>query len=159
MGAGPVWRGRYRMIQNMKKAAPVLQHQDGQVETGPVSQTAPHLHQQFTTAPPQGQAVKIADFLSPGQQNAVPLKYLKDLLRLDERTVRLLIRSERLAGVPICENSRSGYYMPSSTDERDTCAKRLRHRAAQSLRWPMQSRRRIFQAVIHNGKARRPVSF
>lgn len=84
------------MIHGTKKAAPVLQYQDGKVETGPVSQTAPHLHQQFTTAPPQGQAVKIADFLSPGQQNAVPLKRLKELLDLDGRTIRLMIRSERL---------------------------------------------------------------
>ena len=29
------------MIPDKKEAAPVLQHQDGQVETGPVSQTAP----------------------------------------------------------------------------------------------------------------------
>lgn len=84
-----------------------------------------------TTIAPSRQAGKITDFLSTGQQNAVPLKHLKDLLHLDERTVRLLIRSERLAGVPICEDSRNGYYMPSSADERDTCAKRLRHRAAQ----------------------------
>lgn len=119
------------MIQNMKKAAPVLEHQDGKAETGPASQAGPYLHQQFTTAPPQGQAVKIADFLSPGQQNAVPSRYLRDLLHLDGRTLRLMIRQERLGGVPICEDSKNGYFMPSSTDERDTCAKRLRHRAAQ----------------------------
>lgn len=124
------------MIQNMEKAAPVLEHQDGQVETGPVSQTAPHLHQQFTTAPPQGQAVKIADFLSPGQQNAVPLRYLKDLLHLDGQTLRLMIRQERLSGVPILEGSRAygGYYLPNSPDERDLCVKRLRHRAAQIVK-------------------------
>lgn len=119
------------MIHGTRKAAPVLQYQDGQVETGQVSQTAPHLHQQFTTAPPPGQPTKIADFLLPGQQNAVPLKRLKELLDLDGRVVRLAIRKERLAGAPICEDSRAGYYLAKNTDERDLCARRLRHRAAQ----------------------------
>lgn len=122
------------MTKNEKKAAPVLQHQDGQVETGPSFQSGPHLHQQFTTTPPSGQAVKVASFLLPGQQNAVPLKHLKDLLHLDERKVRLMIRAERLAGTPICEDSQSGYYLPRSTNERDLCAKRLRHRAAQIIK-------------------------
>ena len=119
------------MIQNMKKAAPVLEHQDGQMETGPVSQTAPHLHHHDTTSPPPGQ--RVSDFLAPGQQNAVPLRYLKDLLHLDGRTLRLMIRQERLSGVPILESSRAygGYYLPNSPDERDLCVKRLRHRAAQ----------------------------
>ena len=48
------------MTKNEKKAAPVLQHQDGQVETGPTFQSGPHLHQQFTTTPPSGQAVKVS---------------------------------------------------------------------------------------------------
>lgn len=122
------------MIQNMKKAAPVLEHQDGQMETGPVSQTAPHLHQQFTTPAPQGQALKISGLLSHGAENGVTLHHLEKLTNLDGRTVRLMIRQERLGGVPICEDSRSGYYMPSSADERDTCAKRLRHRAAQIVK-------------------------
>ena len=78
--------------------------------------------------------MKVADFLSTGQQNAVPLKHLKDLLHLDGRTVRLMIRAERLSGTPICEDSQSGYYLPRSTNERDLCAKRLRHRAAQIIK-------------------------
>lgn len=122
------------MMQDNKKAAPVFQHRDGQVETGPASQAGPYLHQQFTTAPLSRQAVKVADFLSPGQQNAVPLKHLKGLLHQSGREIRLMIRAERLRGVPICEDSKSGYYLPKSTNERDLCAKRLRHRAAQIIK-------------------------
>lgn len=122
------------MMENYKKeAAPgATNTESGKAEMGSASKhTTISPAFECTTIAPSRQAVKIADFLSTGQQNAVPLKYLKNLLHLDERTVRLMIRSERLAGVPICENSRSGYFMPSSADERDTCAKRLRHRAAQ----------------------------
>lgn len=78
-----------------------------------------------------GRGVLVSDFLAVGQENALPLKHLEALLQQDGRTIRLAIRKERLSGVPICEDSKSGYYMPSSPAERDTCAKRLRHRAAQ----------------------------
>lgn len=122
------------MIQNMKKAAPVLQHQDGQMETGPVSQTAPHLHQQFITDASSRQAVHIADFLSPGQQNAVPLKHLKDLLHLDGRKIRLMIRAERLAGTPILADNQTGYYLPGNDHERARCARSMRRRAAEIVR-------------------------
>ena len=84
-----------------------------------------------TTVPSSGQALKISSLLSHGAENGVTLHHLEKLTDLDGRTVRLMIRQERLGGVPICEDSRNGYFMPSSTDERDTCAKRLRHRAAQ----------------------------
>ena len=124
------------MTQDTKKAAPVLQYQDGQVETGPVSQAGPHLHQQSTTPPPPPQAVKVADFLLPGQQNAVPLKHLKDLLHLDGRKIRLMIQRERLTGTPILESSKAdgGYYLPGNDHERARCVQRLRRRAAEIVR-------------------------
>ena len=105
------------MTQGIKKAVPVLQHQDGKAETGPASQAGPYLHQQSTTTPPPGQAVHISDFLLPGQENAVPLKYLKELLHLDGRTVRLMIRAERLRGIPILADNVTGYYLPADAIE------------------------------------------
>lgn len=124
------------MTQDTKKAAPVLQHQDGQVETGPASQAGPHLHQQSTTPPPPPQAVKVADFLLPGQQNAVPLKHLNDLLHLDGRKIRLMIQRERLTGTPILESSKAdgGYYLPGNDHERARCVQRLRRRAAEIVK-------------------------
>lgn len=47
------------------------------VETRPVSQTAPHLHQQFTTELPPLQAIHIADFLPRVVENAIPARYLR----------------------------------------------------------------------------------
>lgn len=122
------------MIHGTKKAAPVLEHQDGKVETEPASQAGPHLHQQSTTSPPPGQ--RVSDHLLPGQQNAVPLKRLKELLDLDGRTIRLMIRSERLQGTPILESSAAtgGYYLPGNDHERDRCVQRLRNRAAEIVR-------------------------
>lgn len=123
------------MTQDAKReAVPVLQYQDGRAETGPVSQTAPHLHQQFTTPAPAGARAHIADFLNPGQQNAVPLKHLKDLLHLDGRKIRLMIRAERLAGTPILADNQTGYYLPGSDHERAQCVRSMRRRAAEIAR-------------------------
>lgn len=83
----------------------------------------------FTIPSSPGQAVRVADFLLPGQQNAVPLKQLKELLNLDGRTVRLMIRTERLSGVPILANCRTGYFLPGDERERARCVKSMRHRA------------------------------
>lgn len=119
-------------MNEQKEAAPVLEHQDGKSETGPVSQTAPHLHHNDTTSPPPGQ--RVSDYLLPGQQNAVPLKHLKDLLRLDGRTVRLMIRAERLAGTPILADNQTGYYLPGDDYERARCVRSMRRRAAEIIR-------------------------
>ena len=119
-------------MQNKKSAHPDTAMSERAVETGPVSQTAPHLHQQSTTAPTPGQALHVADFLSRGADHAVSLRRLRELIHLPARTVRLMIRSERLAGTPILESSNplcGGYYLPGTSDERMRCVRRLRKRA------------------------------
>lgn len=87
----------------------------------------------FTTPAPTGARVHIADFLSKGEAHAIPLRHLRELLHLPARTVRLMIRAERMGGTPILESSRAtgGYYLPDSDHERERCVQRLRHRAAQ----------------------------
>ena len=77
--------------------------------------------------------MKIADFLSRGETHAVPLRHLRDLLHLPARTIRSMIRAERMSGTPILESSKAdgGYYLPGSDHERARCVRRLRHRAAQ----------------------------
>lgn len=124
------------MMQDNKNAAPVLQYQDGKAETGPDFHTGPHLHQQSTTPTPPGQAVKIADFLSKGEAHAIPLRHLRELLHLPDRTVRLMIRAERMGGTPILESSKAdgGYYLPDSDHERERCVQRLRRRAAEIVK-------------------------
>lgn len=117
-----------------KKAAPVSQYQDGQVETGAASRRATTSITDFNTAVAPEQAVKIADFLSPGRKNAVPLKHLKDLLHLDGRKVRLMIRAERLSGTPILADNQTGYYLPDNDHERARCVQSMRRRAAEIVR-------------------------
>lgn len=122
------------MMQNNKKAAPSATNtRDGKVETGPVSQIAPHLHHNDTTSPPPGQAVKIADFLSHGTDHGVHLSDLVKLTDLPERTVRQMIHQERRKHIPILSNNKDGYYLPGSEHEKDDCVRSLRKRAAEIL--------------------------
>ena len=125
------------MMQDNKKAARgATNTTDSRVETGPASQAVPHLHQQSTTPAPLGQAVKIADFLSRGETNALPLRHLRDLLHLPARKIRLMIRAERMSGTPILESSKAdgGYYLPGNAHERARCVQRLRRRAAEIVK-------------------------
>ena len=125
------------MMQYNKKAARgATNTTDSRVETGPASQAVPHLHQQSTTPAPLGQAVKIADFLSRGETNALPLRHLRDLLHLPARTIRLIIRAERMSRTPILESSKAdgGYYLPGNDHERARCVQRLRRRAAEIVK-------------------------
>ena len=125
------------MMQDNKKAARgATNTTDSRVETGPASQAVPHLHQQSTPPAPLGQAVKIADFLSRGETNALPLRHLRDLLHLPARTIRLIIRAERMSGTPILESSKAdgGYYLPGNDHERARCVQRLRRRAAEIVK-------------------------
>ena len=121
------------MSTDMKKTHPTAATVE-QVGAGAETEQATTSTTKNTTSTPLGQAFRVADLLLRGQENALPLKHLKGLLHADGRTVRRMIQRERLMGTPICEDSRTGYYLPGSVRERDLCAARLRHRAAEIVR-------------------------
>ena len=73
--------------------------------------------------------MRIADLLSHGQGNAVPLQHLVALTNTDGRTVRAKIAAERLAGVPILSDNATGYYLPGNKGERERFVSSMRHRA------------------------------
>lgn len=86
------------------------------------------------TSAPLEQELHIADFLSHGQENAIPLRELKNLLHLNGRTVRLMIRAERLSGTPILSDNQTGYYLPGNDQERTRCIRSMKRRAAEIVR-------------------------
>ena len=87
---------------------------------------------QSITAAPSGQ-LHIADYLSRGRESATTCRELERLTNLDGRSVRLLIERERRSGTPILSDCASGYYLPSTDDERAACVRSLRHRAREIL--------------------------
>lgn len=99
--------------------------------TGQASGTVQHtFHDYFTRNSNIGQ-LKISDFLSTGQVNAVNLHYLQGITGLPGREIRRMIQRERLRGVPICADNVAGYYLPANDFEKMRCARSMRHRAAE----------------------------
>lgn len=84
----------------------------------------------FTTAAPAGQG-QIAPLLGVGQSAALTIKDLCRITGWNNRTVRLTIQRERLAGQPICSDNANGYYLPADNAERVACVRSLRHRASE----------------------------
>lgn len=76
-----------------------------------------------------GRQMRIAEMLGRGQENAVPLQHLVTMTGLDSRTIRQQIERERRAGIPICSDNLTGYFLPISELERDRCVRSMRHRA------------------------------
>ena len=73
--------------------------------------------------------MRIADLLSHGQENAVPLRQLVSMTNTDERTLRAKIAAERLSGVPILSDNSTGYFLPGNKGERERFVRSMRHRA------------------------------
>lgn len=104
------------------------------VETGAASRQTTTSTNDSTTPPAERQSFRIADLLLHGEENALPMKHLKELTGMDSRTIRLMIHQERLSGTPICANNKTGYYLPGSDLERAECVKSMRHRSAEIAR-------------------------
>lgn len=129
MGGGSDAKGGPHM-KGTKRAAPVLQHQDGQAENGTERKTAHDSTQNDTTFRGGGQT-GIASLLMHGAGNGIRLRELVQLTGTDGRTVRKRIELERRQGVAICADNKSGYYLAADERERQLFVNSMRHRAAE----------------------------
>ena len=89
---------------------------------------------QFNTDGGGGQgSIAIADYLSHGQANAIPLRDLERMTGLDGRTIRAMIAAERRTGVAILSDNLTGYYLPANEEEKARFVRSMRHRAKEIL--------------------------
>ena len=88
----------------------------------------------YSTTAAAGRQRKVSDLLNRGRENAVPLRHLKKLLEVDGRTARLMIERERREGTPICADNATGYYLPSTDEEKAACVRSMRHRAGEIMK-------------------------
>lgn len=120
------------MNDENKKAAPVLQHQDGSGEQialpGFTLSKSKH-----NTGGAEKQSF-IAALLSSGSERAVSLRRLSEIAGLSERDTRRAIQRERLRGAPICSDNLKGYFLAADAAERERFVKSMRRRAHQILR-------------------------
>lgn len=121
------------MSQEKKSAPTSAATLTGAVENGRVCETVQPSAKNFTTDG-AGRQLRIADLLLHGEENALPMRHLRELTGLDSRTIRRIIERERRSGTPICADNRSGYYLPGSERERAECVRSMRHRSAEIAR-------------------------
>lgn len=94
----------------------------GQAAEKDAGRKIPHNDYTTSTGP-------ISRLLSHGRENAVPLRHLTTMTKLDGRTVRSMIAAERLAGVPILSDNSTGYYLPGDDAEKVRFIRSMKHRA------------------------------
>lgn len=125
------------MMENYKKeAAPgATNTESGKAEMGSASKhTTISPAFECTTIAPSRQALKISGLLSHSAENGVTLRHLEKLTDLPGREVRRQIERERRRGIPILSDNMSGYFLPSSEDEKARCVRSMRGRAREILR-------------------------
>lgn len=82
-----------------------------------------------TTSQERVQAGFIFQFLLAGAGQGLHLRDLVKMTGRTEREVRQMIQAERLRGIPILADNKSGYYLPSSGEEKAAFVRSMRHRA------------------------------
>lgn len=122
------------MSQEKKNAPTSAATLTGAVENGRVYETVQPSTKNDTTNGEGRQPFRVSDLLLRGQDNALPMRHLRELTGLDSRTIRRMIQQERLEGAPICANNSTGYYLPGSQAERAECVRSMRHRSAEIAR-------------------------
>lgn len=114
-----------------KNARPTAPTAGQAVDSGAVCKAASTSTTKFTTPGGSGQTFRVADLLPTGQQNAVPLRHLKELTGLPGRELRRLIQLERKAGTLILSDNLRGYFIAADEGEVQAFVKSMRHRSAE----------------------------
>ena len=120
------------MNQNIKKTRSSAGTLKRAAETGTVCETA-STSASYNTTTAAGRQMGIAPLLLHGQANAIPLRHLKQLTGLPDRTVRILIERERRQGVPILSDNKRGYFLPANQTEVERFIQSMRRRASEIL--------------------------
>ena len=117
------------MLDERKKARPDAGTSGQAVREDALQGNASRI--QFNTGG-QG-SIAIADYLSHGQANAIPLRDLERMTGLDGRTIRAMIAAERRTGAAILSDNLTGYYLPANEEEKARFVRSMRHRAKEIL--------------------------
>lgn len=120
-------------MPKQKNAAHGAATPERQTETGTFS-GATTSNTQFTTAERGRQPGKIERLLSPGAENALPLRHLVKLTGLPARQVRQMIQAERLRGAQILADCQHGYFLPESKADVEAFSRSMLHRAKEIIR-------------------------
>ena len=76
---------------------------------------------------------RISNLLLTGEENAVPMKHIKQLVPLPNREIRRQIQLEREQHITIVSDH-NGYYLAGTELERERFVRSMRHRAAEIVK-------------------------
>ena len=116
-------------MSEQRKTRPVGDATERAKETGSAMRTDTTSQTHCTADQEQKQAGYISQFLSAGAGQGLHLQDLVRLTKRTEREVRQMIQAERLRGIPILADNKSGYYLPSNDAEKAAFVQSMRHRA------------------------------
>ena len=116
-------------MSKQRKTRPVGDATERAREKGSAMQADTTSHSYSTADQEQKQEGFIAQFLLAGAGQGLHLRDLVKMTGRTEREVRQMIQAERLRGIPILADNKSGYYLPSSGEEKAAFVRSMRHRA------------------------------
>lgn len=120
-------------MSEKEKARPLVAQEVSQAETAAYSEAAvPYEH--FTSNPAARQPGFFANLLLQRQENAIPLRQLKAITGMKDRTIRNTIESERRRGIPVLSDNVGGYFLPADEGEKERFIKSMQHRAGEILK-------------------------
>lgn len=117
------------MTKKTENARPTVGAVERAMESGRVCETVQPSTQKNTILAAERQPFRIADLLLRGQDNALPMRHLRELTGLDSRTIRRMIETERRNGALILSNNRDGYFMASDLAEVQRFTRSMLHRS------------------------------
>lgn len=88
--------------------------------------------------------LKVSDFLGIGAETGLTIRDLERMTGKPGREIRREIQQERLSGVPILADNRSGYFLPRNEFEKQMWVRSMFHRADEISR----SASAIFSAEV-----------
>lgn len=119
------------MSHNMKKAIPVGDA-TGRARAGAETSRDTTSTKHDTTVG-ENRQFRIADLLLRGEENALPLRHIKQFVNLPGREIRRQIQMEREAHIPIV-SGRNGYYIAANNMEKDRFVRGMKRRANEIIK-------------------------
>ncbi len=118
-------------MRQKKSVSPSVAALGETTETEATFEQAATSRRNYSTNDSPRQTGEISQLLLRGVENAVSRRDLMALTGYSDRSLRLLIETERRQGIPILSDNQHGYFLPENQGEIDCCVRSLRSRAAE----------------------------
>ena len=127
MGPDPSGEGGKRMIDSIKQTRSSAATPERAEAGAGFAEFSTSTSQSIT---PPSSRQRISDLLTVGEENAVPLRRIKQLVNLPGREIRRQIQAQREQHTPIL-SGRHGYFLAGTVQEKERFVRSMRGQAAE----------------------------